>query len=328
MRELITEEQIPVSFTQTAPSFLYSLLKMKGKLVLLWLCLQAIFTTGFSEDWTAQVVPDMKALVESCVVVPCTFNYPGKKESASRIRGIWHKKDDKKINIYHEDSTLISDNFKGRTKLPGHLGAPDHNCTLEIDEVKDHDNGPYCFRAELIEADKFSFVEKCVLFTMIQRPDPPEVQEPETLEEGVPTTLKCFVKHTCPSHPPTLTWSNKDGKVMMSSRSLGNGNWEVESLLTVTPTEADDHTKITCNVSFHGGLKSFKSIPIYIKRKTSYVHIIAPVLAVAGTALLFGGVCFFVTKKYKRQIQELRSRNENGVFSRISRISRRIRSVD
>ncbi|XP_066515936.1 Schwann cell myelin protein-like [Hoplias malabaricus] len=175
---------------------------MKGILVLLWLCLQAIFTTGFSEDWTAQVVPEMKALVESCVVVPCTSNYPGKKESASRIRGIWHKKDNKKINIYHEDSTLISDNFKGRTKLPGHLGAPDHNCTLEIDEVKDHDNGPYCFRAELIEADKFSFVEKCVLFTMIQRPDPPEVQEPETLEEGVPTTLKCIVKHTCPSLPP------------------------------------------------------------------------------------------------------------------------------
>lgn len=68
--------------------------------------------------------------------------------------------------FYHDDSTKILDSFKGRTRLLGKLGQ--NNCTLEIVEVKDHDNGPFCFRIELVRQDtnqptkeKFSFVEKC-----------------------------------------------------------------------------------------------------------------------------------------------------------------------
>lgn len=124
----------------------------------------AIFASVFSDVWKAEVVSPVEALVSSCVVLPCKFSYPGTRFSDSRIKGIWHKQTDRNDRIYDEDHHLIGDNFKGRTKLVGRLS--EKNCSLEIDDVKDHDDGPFCFRAELPADQKFSFVEKCVTITM------------------------------------------------------------------------------------------------------------------------------------------------------------------
>ncbi|XP_072547726.1 myelin-associated glycoprotein-like [Salminus brasiliensis] len=297
----------------------------QARFLFCWLCLQVIFATVFSEDWEVEVVPKIDALVSSCVVLPCTFKYPGEQLPYSRLRGIWHKKEMHDI-IYHEDKTLIVDSFKGRTKLLGDLGQK--NCTLEIDKVKDHDNGPFCFRAEIPNYNKFSFVKNCVSLSMKLKPATPTLEQREVLEDGVPTTFKCFIRHTCPSHPPTITWSRGHKDAIMKNRDIGHATWEMESLLTFTPTEDDDHTYLNCTASFHGSESSTGHIRLYVKRKANILHVIIPVVAVLGTAILFGGVCFFMTKKYKQQIQELQSRDSNGMLSRLSRMSHRIRSVD
>ncbi|KAL7849086.1 hypothetical protein SRHO_G00207090 [Serrasalmus rhombeus] len=251
----------------------------------------------------------------------CIFQYPGKQLPDSRIRGIWHKQDKHDQRLYHEDRIEIADSFKGRTKLLGHLG--EKNCTLEIDEVKNHDNGPFCFRAEIPTINKYSFVESCVALSMMPAPEKPKLEQMKTLEDGVPATFKCSIRHTCPSHPPTITWSRSNSEATLSNRDILHGNWEVESLLILIPTEKDDFTDLTCTVSFHGGLQSSVSSVVHVKRKTNILHIVIPVVAVIGTAFLFGGVCFVMNKKYKKQIQELRSRNENGMLGRLSRMSRR-----
>lgn len=120
-----------------------------------------------ADVWKVDVVPKMEALVSSCVVLPCSFKYPAQEQPSERIKGIWHKKNNNKDHIYDGDPTKVEDNFKGRTKLIGSLGG--FNCSLEIDEVKNIDNGPYCFRVELetSEKDKYSFMDNCVSITMI-----------------------------------------------------------------------------------------------------------------------------------------------------------------
>lgn len=123
-----------------------------------------LFVFVFSDVWKADVSSPVEALVSSCVVLPCKFNYPGKQLPDARVKGIWHNEKDKKERIYDEDKTLIADSFKGRTKLISRLG--EKNCSLEIDEVKDHDNGPFCFRAEIPTLDKYSFMETCVTINM------------------------------------------------------------------------------------------------------------------------------------------------------------------
>ncbi|KAL6471393.1 hypothetical protein MHYP_G00200430 [Metynnis hypsauchen] len=296
-------------------------MRTQERILFCWLCLQVIFATALSDVWKAEVVSELKTLVSSCVVIPCKFQYPGTQLPDSRIRGIWHKKDEHKERIYHEDPIEIADSFKGRTRLLDHLG--EKNCTLEIDEVKNHDNGPFCFRAEIPSLDKYSFVESCVSLSMMPAPEKPKLEQMKTLEDGVPTTFKCSIRHTCPSHPPTITWSRSNNEATLNNRDILHGNWEVESLLTFIPTEKDDFTGLTCNVSFHGGLQSSVSSVIHVKRKANILHIVIPVVAVVGTAFLFGGVCFVMNKKYKKQIQELQSRNENGMLGRLSRMSRR-----
>ncbi len=121
----------------------------------------------FADVWKVKVEHEMKALVSSCVVLPCSFTHPLQQQPSDRIRAIWHMKDNWNDIIFHKDPTKIKDSFKGRTQLIGSLGGS--NCSLEIDEVKNHDNGPYCFRVELETSlkDKYSFVDNCVSIQMI-----------------------------------------------------------------------------------------------------------------------------------------------------------------
>ncbi|XP_053363516.1 myelin-associated glycoprotein-like, partial [Clarias gariepinus] len=230
-----------------------------------------IFASVLSDMWKAEVEPNIEALVSSCVVLPCKFNYPGTELPSSRLKGIWHEKSGKKRRIYDEDSLNIADSFKDRTKLIGRLS--EKNCSLEIDDVKDHDNGPFCFRIEIPGRDKFSFVEQCVDIIMKSEPDKPHLDKEESFVEGTPAIFKCSVKHTCPTHQPTIEWSRKDVKTRSSYRDQGHGAWEVESLLTFTTTEQDDHTNITCTVTYYGDRKTAVTSKIYVKRKTTYCRL-------------------------------------------------------
>ncbi|XP_055053161.2 sialic acid-binding Ig-like lectin 14 [Misgurnus anguillicaudatus] len=299
---------------------------MGAKTAVLLFWLQGFGVFVFADVWKVQVEHEMKALVSSCVVLPCSFQYPGTVQPSSRTRAIWHKKDKTNVFIYSEDKTNIEDNFKGRTRLVGRLG--ELNCSLEIDEIKNHDNGPFCFRVELQTSvkDKYSFVKNCVHINMIEKASPPELHFDPAVQEGYPAVFRCSVRHTCPSHQPTLTW-NHIGKEVVTYKDIGHGNWEVESILTFTPTKADDHSDIMCTVSYHGLNEKFVAIkPIFVKEQETVNHILIPVICGLGVALLVGGLSFFIIKKYKRRIEDLQSRNDNGVWSRLSRMSRRFQS--
>ncbi|XP_065136674.1 myelin-associated glycoprotein-like isoform X1 [Paramisgurnus dabryanus] len=270
---------------------------MKGQL-LLHLVFQVFWIFVFADVWKVKVEHEMKALVSSCVVLPCSFQYPGTRQPSARTRGIWHKKDKWEDYVYYEDKTRILDNFKDRTRMVGRLG--DLNCSLEIDEVKSHDNGPFCFRVELetSEKNRYSFVENCVHISMIEQASQPELHSDLAVQEGHPVIFRCSVRHTCPSHQPTLTW-NHNGHNMMSYKEMGHGNWEVESILTFTPTKDDDHSDIMCTVSYHGVKdKLVASRPIFVQaEQTDVNHILIPVFCGLGAALLAGGLCFFIGKR-------------------------------
>ncbi|KAM4735264.1 myelin-associated glycoprotein-like [Anableps anableps] len=180
------------------------------KRIIFFLLLAAICSPAFGKEWTASVEKTLDAFVGSCVVLPCSFTHPGGILPTSRLRGIWHLKDKWEEIIYHEDSTKIKDSYKGRTKFLGNLGQ--NNCTLEITTVQNYDNGPFCFRIELVRkdnnqptAEKFSFVEQCSELKMLDLPEP-ELFQSNTAVQGKPYIVTCSVRHTCPSHVPVFTW--------------------------------------------------------------------------------------------------------------------------
>uniref|UniRef100_A0A8C2EDR6 Ig-like domain-containing protein n=1 Tax=Cyprinus carpio TaxID=7962 RepID=A0A8C2EDR6_CYPCA len=190
----------------------------------------------FADVWKVQVESEMEALVSSCVVLPCSFKYPAQQQPSDRIRAIWHMKDNWDDIIFHEDSTRVKDSFNHRTRLIGSLGAS--NCSLEIDEISVN--------------DKYSFMDNC-------QASKPELQAEQSVQEGQPTVFKCSVQHTCPSHQPTLSWTES-----------------LLSLLIFTPMKEDDYTSITCTVKHHGNIKGeiTATHPIFVKGIRIELHII------------------------------------------------------
>lgn len=306
-------------------------LKMGGENILKLCFLIALISAVYSEEWKASVVNQMDALVSSCVVVPCSFSHPKGNVPTSRLRGKWHRNRDKEQLIFSEDPTTVLENFRGRTRLLGELGKG--NCTLEMTSVKDHDNGPFCFRIELAQKetdtntkDKFSFVEECVTLNMLSEPVKPTMTYKKAIQ-GHPFTIACSVTHTCPTAWPQIKWSRgSTDDVTEHRRNIYEGLWELNSILTFIPQEKDDHQEITCTALFNGAKTSDTKMTLYVKRYENYNYIIIPTVVALGSAAIFGGLCLFMVKKYKRRIAELQSQ-DGTMFNRLSRLSRRIRGA-
>ncbi|XP_037532302.1 myelin-associated glycoprotein-like [Nematolebias whitei] len=298
------------------------------KIITFCLLLAGVCSLVFCEEWKASVENSLEALVSSCVVVPCSFSHPRGALPTSRLRGIWHLKDQVTKNIYHDDETKILDSFKKRTKLLGSLGQD--NCTLELMPVNDHDNGPFCYRIELVKTednaptiDKFSFVEECVGLKMLNDPPKPVLSHPGTATPGEPYTAVCSVRHTCPSYMPTLTWSQGTKEETFEIyQDINHGIWEVESILTFIPEEIHDTSDLTCTATFHGGRTSSAGVALNVKRAPSVNHVIIHAAVAASLAVIFGVFCVFMVKKYKNRIAELQHQ-DGSMWSRLSRVSRR-----
>uniref|UniRef100_A0A668TDQ0 Ig-like domain-containing protein n=1 Tax=Oreochromis aureus TaxID=47969 RepID=A0A668TDQ0_OREAU len=251
------------------------------KFMITYLLFAVICSSVSSDEWKATVVKSIDALVTSCVVVPCSFSHTGGNLPTSRLRGIC---------------------FKDRTKMLGELGQ--NNCSLEITDVRNHDNGPFCFRVELVRTegneptkDMFSFVEDCVELNMLTEPAEPTLIQPMAATQGEPYTVICSVMHTCPTHVPTLTWNWKTEGIIVYHRLIHSGNWETQSILTFIPEETDDNRELTCTAAFNEKKTSSSKFTLNVKRIENYNHIIIPAVVGIGTALLFGIFCIFMRIK-------------------------------
>ncbi|KAB5550539.1 hypothetical protein PHYPO_G00054860 [Pangasianodon hypophthalmus] len=208
----------------------------------------------------ANVVPRITALTRSCVVIPCTFQTGN--EMIMSLRGLWYTTTGE--YVYHSGKSNVMDNFKGRTQL---LGNPDEqNCTLEIDNVQAHDNGPFCFRAEKGD-NKYGFNHSCVFIIMKGSPDSPVISAPPgEMEPGKRFTINCSVTHTCSSHPPTITWNVPATREVVSHVERSTGKWETISTITFIPTGYEEEENLVCRASFWRGKSQESSTFLSVKR--------------------------------------------------------------
>ncbi|KAK9962508.1 hypothetical protein ABG768_007866 [Culter alburnus] len=263
-------------------------------------------------QYEADVIPKITALPRSCVVIPCSFKM--EDEFVTRLRVLWVNK--KGGYMFHTDSHEVLDNFKGRTRL---LGNPDEqDCTVEMDNVQTHDNGPFCFKAEK-ENEKYSFNNSCVFIIMRASDKPVMSSLPEDIEPGTRVTVKCSVNHTCSSHPPKITWSVPTARETISHNHMGGGVWETVSTVIFIPTGYEEKDEIVCSANFWGGKTqqnntAFLSVKRVqkIKLETLGLYAIAPSLVFILICVL-AGVC--IHKRRHRQpcqdMQGLQTQSEH-----------------
>ncbi|XP_047676768.1 uncharacterized protein LOC113643674 isoform X2 [Tachysurus fulvidraco] len=265
----------------------------------------------------ANVVPKISALTRSCVVIPCTFQIG--EIPIMRLRGLWYTSNGE--YVYHTGQFNVMDNFKGRTQL---LGNPDEqNCTLEIDNVQAHDNGPFCFHAEKGN-DKYRFNHSCVFIIMKASPDKPVISAlPEEMEPGKQFTLKCTVTHTCSSHPPKITWNVQAAREVVSHVEHSAGKWETTSTITFIPTGYEKEDNLICYATFWRGKKEESSTFLSVKRyeglgmETVGLYIILPLFSFFLLSIVAGIIIY--RKVQKKTSDEPTSERRRSIWSQISR---------
>lgn len=111
------------------------------------------FTEFESEasSWTSTSPPSVKGLIDSCVVIPCSFNYPD-EGNEYEFTGIWNNPNGV---IFHSGSGQMSQQYQNRVELVGELKGK--NCSLKIDPLQISDVGPFDFRIEIKNYDSYSY---------------------------------------------------------------------------------------------------------------------------------------------------------------------------
>ncbi|KAF7657238.1 hypothetical protein LDENG_00029970 [Lucifuga dentata] len=202
----------------------------------------------------------VKGLLGSCVVIPCSFNYPDPGKELTQFTGIWSKVTNH--IVYHPVESKVMQQFRNRTELLGDLRHK--NCSLKIDPLQANDTGPFHFRIEIANYNQFSYRNKEVSIAVIKTPDPITLSVKEEVEEGKTVSASCTAYHSCPTAPPGITW-NHPGKEHFLSKELDNGQWELTSLVSFHPTRADHNKTLECSVTYKGGQHKRRSKLLKVK---------------------------------------------------------------
>uniref|UniRef100_A0A3Q2V4B8 Ig-like domain-containing protein n=1 Tax=Haplochromis burtoni TaxID=8153 RepID=A0A3Q2V4B8_HAPBU len=208
----------------------------------------AFFTSPSS--WTAAVSSSVKGLLGSCVVIPCSYNYPDPKTNTTSFTGIWYNDNDQVV--YHSDASQTPGQFRNRTKLLGDLSKK--NCSLMIDDLQQSDVGPLYFRIEIKGYDQYSYKNNKVSISV------------KEVKEGENVSASCSVFHSCPTYPPSFIWSHF-GEQQNQTQQLHEGQWNSTSTLTFRPNRSDHNKPLKCRVTYHRGLHLETSKILQVKCK-------------------------------------------------------------
>ncbi|XP_030225228.1 Schwann cell myelin protein [Gadus morhua] len=256
----------------------------------------------------ADVLPKITALPRSCVVIPCSFQMPDHLKTG--LRGIWYNREGGRV--YHGGQSKVLTHFKGRTKLLGTVGHG--NCTLEINDIKPFDNGPFCFRAEAVSGEaKYSFNDSCVFIVMQASPERPRLTAaPTDVDAGSVINATCSVNHTCPSQPPVLTWSHPTNTAVIGHTWMGQGVWETSSTVTLIPEWGDGTKHLSCTATFSKRRVQVAIVQFTVKgslmfQLRSSMHVTIPASVVVIVVLLAAVIAVCLRRKCKRQTENFSS---------------------
>ncbi|XP_030605115.1 myelin-associated glycoprotein-like [Archocentrus centrarchus] len=226
-----------------------------------------------ASSWTINVPSTVKGLAGSCVVIPCSFNYPDPRGKAKSFTGIWRTTEGVQV-LYHQAESKTPEQHQSRTRFLGDIS--EKNCSLMIDSLQQNDRGPFYFRIEIGGYDSASYAKNKVSISMISEPNPIDFSVREEVKEGQTVSASCSVSHSCPKYPPAFHWSHS-GEQRFQAQQLQNGQWMATSTLTFHPNHTDHNKPLQCKVTYRGGKhqetsKTLKAVSSRFVKATSVNH--------------------------------------------------------
>uniref|UniRef100_A0A8B9UNF0 Sialic acid binding Ig like lectin 1 n=1 Tax=Anas zonorhyncha TaxID=75864 RepID=A0A8B9UNF0_9AVES len=188
----------------------------------------------------------LPSITGSCVVFPCTLSFPDSISASKGIVAIWYKDySNQKTVVYHSEGQDVDARFRDRAQLLGDPAA--HNCTLLLRGVTPEDSGPYKFRFEIVDGDRWSDV-------------------PPSVPEGTEVTFQCSTPYVCPLSDVALRWAGYDERVSSVSHRLQLDTSGVGHHLSLaTSFSWKDHAKeLFCEV-LHGSQKASGELVLRVR---------------------------------------------------------------
>ncbi|XP_008115505.2 myelin-associated glycoprotein [Anolis carolinensis] len=248
-----------------------------------------LFHSPVSHAWTSTLPSTIRALQGSCVVIPCSFTYPGSRDSwGDKFSVAWYQYRSRGYpEIYNSKSPeTVLPEYQGRTEVLGDLEMS--NCTLSINPVRSEDSMSYYVWINP-DSVKHRFYDVTVRVEVADTPNPLELSDPGLLTEGDRTLVTCSTLHTCPLAPPTLTWSLDGSKAVTIQERLAGGSWRTESRFSYTPSHKDHGKYLQCTATFPNQQQSRNGIYLEVKYtpKNAVVSVVGnPVLKEGDTVTL------------------------------------------
>ncbi|XP_030068978.1 myelin-associated glycoprotein [Microcaecilia unicolor] len=212
----------------------------------LWLFIKGVLCG----QWAAWMPQTISALQETCVAIPCKFDYPEELRPSS-VHGIWYFNSPYPKNhppvVLKSKTSTTHETYQGRTKFLGELQQK--NCSLQIDRITADIQGKYYFRADLGGYNQYTYSEHSILEIM----DKPSVLSPTEILVDSEIELTCLVPDNCPTMKPSLSWLGVEGlrqHSIFGRLEEDDGTWTVLSLLRFLPSEKNNGHRVGCKVSY------------------------------------------------------------------------------
>ncbi|XP_077833026.1 sialic acid-binding Ig-like lectin 14 isoform X5 [Macaca mulatta] len=184
-----------------------------------------------------------------CVLVPCSFSYPGNSwYSPSPLYVYWFRDEE---SLYYGEPVAtnnpdreVKSETQGRFHLLGDVWKK--NCSLSIGDARMGDTGNYSFRVEKGRNVKYTYLHNKLNLEVTALTEKPDVHFLEPLESGRLTRLSCSLPGSCEAgRPLTFSWTG-DALSPLDPETTGS------SELTLTPRPEDHGTNLTCHVKRQG----------------------------------------------------------------------------
>ncbi|KAL0984792.1 hypothetical protein UPYG_G00146980 [Umbra pygmaea] len=204
MEKILTDDQkLNTDSFKSQSRLIQKIMYMKGseRVFLLGCLLQGILC----QDWIASVPQYIEVLSGLCVVIPCSFTLETNYEAllTASCKGIW-RKGWRGTHVF--DSSLTG---TGLNAISGNLtgNLQQKECTTVLNDFKYYFNDYVTFRLECDNELKYNYPQRVEIETK-EYPSNPTLS-PATVDvmEGTSVSLVCSAAATCPTLPPTLTWT-------------------------------------------------------------------------------------------------------------------------
>ncbi|XP_020633538.3 B-cell receptor CD22 [Pogona vitticeps] len=218
-----------------------------------------------SQAWSSTLPSTIQALQGSCVVIPCSFTYPGSRDSwGGKFSVAWYQYRSRGYpEIYNSKSPdTILPEYQGRTEVLGDLEMG--NCTLSINPVRRDDSMSYYVWINP-DSVRHRFYDITVQVEVVDSPSQLELSDPGLMTEGDRTLVTCSTLHTCPLAPPRLTWNLVGAKPVTIQERLAGGAWRTESGFNYTPSHKDHGKYLQCTATFPNQQQSRNGIYLQVK---------------------------------------------------------------